>query len=351
MFEVITIAYFIMYMCDINVSKGWSSIPMKAIKEHIKSGSFKQFYLLYGSEGYLIKLYRDKLKHGILGEKDQMNYSRFEGKSIELKEVNDMAQTLPFFSDRRLVLIEQSGFFKGQSELTDVLTNAPDSTIFIFAETDVDKRNKAYKLLKDRGNISEMNGLDERNLRLFVASLLKSSGKQITQNIADYLLDKTGTDMDNIINEVEKLISFTLDKDIISKEDVDAVVAIQITGKIFQMMDAIGLKQQDKALSLYYDLLSVREKPSHILFLITRHFNILLQVKSLSLPGASPQHIAEKVGIPAFTVRKYINQTKNFTSEQLFKALKKSADTEEEIKTGQINDKIGVELLIIGFSQ
>lgn len=324
---------------------------MKFIKEHIKSGGFKQFYLLYGNEAYLIKLYRDKLRDAILGDMDQMNYSRFEGKDIDLKEVNDIAQTLPFFSNRRLILIEQSGFFKGQSELTDILTKAPDSTLFIFTETDVDKRNKAYKLLKDRGNISEMNGLDERNLKLFVASILKPSGKQITQNDADYLLDKTGTDMDNIINELEKLISYTLDRDIITKDDIDAVVTTQISGKIFQMMDAIGLKQQDKALSLYYDLLSVREKPSHILFLITRHFNILLQVKSLSLRGSSPQLIAEKVGIPPFTVSKYISQTRNFTSEQLSMALKKAVDTEEDIKTGQIIDKIGVELLIIGFSR
>ena len=324
---------------------------MNVIKEHIKSGNYKQFYLLYGSEPYLIKLYRDKLKQGILGDMDQMNFSRYEGKSIDLKEVNEIAQTLPFFNDRRLILIEQSGFFKSQSELSDILTKAPASTIFVFAEKEVDKRNKAYKLIRDRGNISEMNGLDERNLKLFVASLLKTSGKQITQQLADYFLDKTGPDMDNIINEIDKLISYTLDRDIITKEDIDGLVTTQVSGKIFQMMDAIGLKQQDKALSLYYDLLSVRERPSHILFLIIRHFNILLQIKNLSLQGASNKLITEKVGVTPFTVSKYIGQTRNFTSEQLFNSLKKAADTEEKIKTGQIDDKIGVELLIIDFSR
>lgn len=324
---------------------------MMIIKEHIKSGSFKQFYLLYGGESYLIKLYRDKLKEAILGDSEQMNFSRFEGKDIDLNEVNDIAQTLPFFSDKRLILVEQSGYFKAQSDLADILLKAPSSTIFIFAEQDVDKRNKAYKLINDRGTVSEMKGLDDKNLRLFVVSLLKPSNKMITQNVCDYLLDKTGTDMDNIINEVEKLISYTLDRDTITKEDVDAVVTTQITGKIFQMMDAIGLKQQGKALTLYYDLLSVREKPSHILFLLMRHFNILLQVKSLFSHGLAPQRISENVGIPPFTVSKYISQTKNFTMDQLHKSLKLAADTEEEIKTGQINDKIGVELMIIGFSR
>lgn len=324
---------------------------MKVIKEHIKSGRFKQFYLIYGKESYLIKLYRDKLRDAILGELNQMNFSHFEGKDILLKNINDIAQTLPFFSDRRLILIEQSGLFKTQSELSDILLTIPESTFFVFVEQEVDKRNKAYKLIRDRGNVSEMNGLDEKTLRLFIASILKPSGKNITQNIADYLLDKTGSDMDNIINELEKLIAYTLDRDTINKEDIDAVVTTQITGKIFQMMDAIGLKQQDKALSLYYDLLSVREKPSHILYLIMRHFNILLQIKDLSSHGLAPRQITENVGVPAFTIGKYISQTKNFTIEQLYKSLKLAVDTEEQIKTGQINDKIGVELMIIEFSQ
>lgn len=324
---------------------------MKVIKEHIKSGSIKQFYLLYGSESYLIKLYRDKLKDAILGEADQMNFSRFSGKDIDLKEVNDIAQTLPFFCEKRLILIEQSGLFKEQSDLANILKDAPENTIFIFTEQDVDKRNKAYKLINERGTVSEMKGLDDKNLRLFVVSLLKPTGKQITQNICDYFLEKTGTDMDNVINEVEKLISYTLDRDNITKEDVDAVVTTQITGKIFQMMDAIGQKQQDKALSLYYDLLSVREKPSHILFLIMRHFNILLQVKDLSSHGFATQIITENVGVPGFTIGKYISQTKNFTIEQLKKSLETAIDTEEQIKTGQINDKIGVELMIIQFSR
>lgn len=324
---------------------------MNIIKEHIKSGSFKQFYLIYGNEPYLVKLYRDKLRDAILGDADKMNFSRFEGKDIDLKEVNAIAQTLPFFSDRRLILIEDSELFKNQSDLPEILSGAPESTCFIFVEEEVDKRNKSYKFIKDHGIVAEMNTLDEKNLKLFVASLLKSAGKKITADTADYLLERTGTDMGNISNEVEKLISYVSDRDTITKKDIDEIVTPQITGKIFQMMDAIGLKQQSKALDLYYDLLSVREKPSHILYLIMRHFNILLQIKDLMANGYPPSAVTEKISIPAFTVSKYINQAKNFTKEQLINSLKLAADTEEQIKTGRMQEKIGTELLIIQFSK
>ncbi|HBI72189.1 MAG TPA: DNA polymerase III subunit delta, partial [Lachnospiraceae bacterium] len=127
---------------------------MKVIKEHIKLGSYKPFYLLYGTEEYLKKLYRDKLKDAILGDTDGMNYSYFEGKEIDLKKVTEVVQTLPFFSDRRLVIIENSGLFKSQNELSTMLSGMPDSTIVIFVETEIDKRNKLYKLVKDRGTVS-----------------------------------------------------------------------------------------------------------------------------------------------------------------------------------------------------
>lgn len=324
---------------------------MKVIKEHIKSGNFKQFYLLHGSEEYLKKLYRDKLKNAILTDRNEMNYSYFEGKDLDPVKIYEAAQTLPFFSDKRLIIIENSGLFKSQSELSGYLENTPDSTIVIFVESDIDKRNKLFKFVKDRGTVSEMNGLDEQNLKLFVASLLEQEGRKITESTILYLLDKTGTDMVNICNEVEKIISYTVGRDVIAKEDIDAVVTTQITGKIFQMIDAIGSKQANKALALYYDLLSLREKPMSILFLMTRHFNILLQVKDLHSLGFSSSSISEKVGVPPFAVSKYLVQARNFSSKRLKSALEFGADIEEQVKTGRMLEKIGVELFIVTFSK
>jgi len=82
-----------------------------------------------------------------------------------------------------------------------------------------------------------------------------------------------------------------------------------------------------------------------------RHFNILLQIKDLTANGYPTVAITEKVNVPAFAVSKYISQARNFTKEQLTEALKLAADTEEQIKTGLINEKIGTELLIIRFSK
>lgn len=323
---------------------------MKNIKEHIKLNQYKPVYLLYGTEDYLKKLYRDKLKTAILGDGDQMNYTYFEGKGIDTAEVKSVANTMPFFSDRRLILIENSGFFKNQSDLADYMESIPETTHIVFVESEVDKRNRLYKAVKNVGNISEMNAMDEKNLKLWVATLLDKDNKKISEDTILYLLNKIGSDMENIQNEVEKIICYAYDRDIITKEDIDEVCTTQITGKIFLMVDAIGNRQQEKALDLYYDLLALKEKPMSILFLITRQFNILVQVKNLLSLGYNNTVISQKTGLMPFTISKYVSQSKNFNMDLLISALKSSADIEEMIKTGRLIDKIGVELLIVKYS-
>lgn len=323
---------------------------MQIIKEHIKQNQYKPVYLLYGSEAYLKKLYRNKLKDGILDGADSMNYSYFEGKGIEESRVIEMAETLPFFAERRLIVIENSGWFKNQNSFADYVKQIPSTTYLVFAENEVDKRSRMYKAVKENGTIAEMNGMDEKNLKLWIASLLARDGKKIAESTILYLIQKSGTDMDSLSNEIEKLVSYVMDREVITAGDVDAVCTTLVAGKIFQMMDAIALKQQEQALKLYYDLLTLREKPMSILFLLTRHFNILLQVKELSASGYPNSEISRKAGVPPFTVSKYITQSKNFPMEVLLAALRSCADTEERVKTGRIADQLGVEMLIVEYS-
>ncbi len=323
---------------------------MKTIVAHIKEGKFSPVYLLYGQEDYLRLLYRDKLRVAILPPEDTMNYSYFEGKDIDLGEVESIADTVPFFSEQRLILIENSGLFKKQNDFADYLKTMPDTTKIIFVEAEVDKRNKLFKAVKKLGTVAELNGLPEKDLKVWAAAYLKKNGKNITEQNLLYFFQKVGVDMKSLENEMDKLIAYSMDETIITREMLDEVCVEQTEGKIFQMIDAIGMKDQDQALRLYYDLLEVREKPMSILFLVIRHFTILNQLKDLSRLGLAAGEVASKVGIPPFTVRKYQSQVKNFKGKEIIRNLERCAQVEQEIKTGLLLDQIGVELLIVEFS-
>ncbi len=324
---------------------------MNTIDEHIKKNEFSNMYLLFGKEDYLKITYRNKLRKTIISPDDSMNYSYFEGKDIDETAVISMAGTVPFFSERRLIVVENSGLFKRQNELSEFLSSLPETTFLVFVEQEVDKRSKLYKAVQKSGTVVELNGLEEKDLKLWVATYLHQSQKKITEQNIMYMLNKTGADMQNLKNELDKLISYSASEDVITREMIDEICVAQTEGKIFEMIDAIGMRNQDRALQLYYDLLAVREKPMSILFLLIRHFNILIQLKELANEGAANGVIASKVGVPPFAVRKYIGQAKNFKNSEIRDCLEQCAEVEQQVKTGLLLDQIGVELLIIAFSR
>ena len=325
---------------------------MKTIDEDIKNGQFKRVYLLYGEEAYLKKQYKDKLKVALVSQDDTMNMAAYEGKNINPKELIDLSETLPFFSDRRVILIENSGFFKGSpEELAEYMDQIPDTTTFLFVEEEVDKRSKLYKAVKNTGSIVEFAPQTEELLTRWILSRLKKEGKNIKGSVMQLLLSRTGTDMGNIDRELEKLICYCMDKDVIEAADVEAITTEQTTNKIFDMVNAIAEHNQRRALDLYYDLLTLKEPPMRIMYLITRQFMILLNVKDMAGKGFDNNTIAKNAGVPPFAVRRNLTQAKGFDIKQLKQAISDGAEYEEAIKTGRMNDQMAVELFLMKYSK
>lgn len=324
---------------------------MKSLNEDIKLGQFKQIYLLYGEEAYLKKQYKDKLTKAILPDGDTVNYAYYEGKGINPAELIDLAETMPFFAERRLIVIENSGFFKSATpELADYMKNMPDTVCFLFVENEVDKRGKMYKAAKDKGRIVEMGRQDEKTLLYWIAGNVKREGRQIKESTARYLVSKTGTDMENLEKEMEKLFSYTLGRNEITVQDIDDICTTQITNKIFEMVEAVAVKQQKKALDYYYDLLALKEPPMRILYLLARQFKLLLEVKDLCGKGYEKSQIAKTVGLHPFVAGKYIQQCRTFSREELRSIMEEAVNTEEMVKTGRLNDVMSVELFIVKYS-
>lgn len=324
---------------------------MQRINEDIKNNTFSQVYLLFGEEAYLRKQYKDKLKSALSADGDTMNCHYYEGKDISVGEVIDLAETIPFLAERRVIVLENTGLFKSGGEALAEYLSAPAPTVFfVFAEAEIDKRSKLYKAVQNKGVSVEFSIQDEHTLKRWILGMIKRENKNISENALNLFLNKTGTDMENIHKELEKLFCYCLEKDVITEADIEEICTQKVTNQIFDMVNAIADKQQKKALSLYYDLLSLREAPMRILFLIGRQFNILLMVKEMKKRGYDNKTIASKAGIPPFTVGKYAAQASKFKSKDLKQALNECVEADEAVKTGRMNDKMSVELLIVKYS-
>lgn len=325
---------------------------MRTIDEDIKNQTFQTAYLLYGGEAYLKKQYKDKLKRALWSEGDTMNAAFFQGKETNPKELIDLAETMPFFADHRLLMVEDSGFFKsGAEELAEYLSQVPDTTTFVFVETDVDKRSKMFKAMKNHGKVVEFAPQSQELLTRWLLGRLKRENKNITKAAMQEFFDRVGMDMGTLDREMEKLICYCMDRDVIERSDVEAVCPQAVTNKIFDMVGAIIECRRRDALEMYYDLLALREPPMRILFLITRQYNILLQLKDLKRRGTNNSEMARAVGIPPFAVSRSLSQASRLSPGSIEHILRYSVEMEEAVKTGQMNEQIAVELVIMEASR
>lgn len=323
---------------------------MKKINEDIKNNTYKTVYLLYGEEEYLKKQYKNKFIEAICAG-DTMNYSYYEGKGIDIKELMNTADTLPFFAERRLIIVENSGFFKSSNEeLAAYFANENESTIVVFIENEVDKRNKFYKTVNEKGYVCELGTQNQATLESWIGAMVKKNGKTISKSAIMKLLEAVGNDMVNISTELEKLISYVGDRENIDVDDIEKICSISISAKVFDMVDALSAHNRSRAVEIYKDLIALKEPPMRILFMIMRQFNIMLMVSELKNKGEDYKNIASKTSLAPFIVSKVIKQMGNFSEATLKEALEYGLQLEEDFKNGRIAENVAVEMLLIKYS-
>ena len=325
---------------------------MKSLQEDLKTGNFKKAYLLFGEESYLRQQYKEKLIKALNPQEDTMNFTRYEGKGIEVREMIDLCETMPFFAECRVILVENSGFFKNKcEELADYMKTLPDYIRMIFVEEEVDKRSRMYKAVKAQGRVTEFARQDEKSLMRWAAGILGREGRKIKTSDMELFLTKTGTDMGNIRMELEKLIAYTQGRDVVTSSDIEAVCTTQTANKIFDMVRAVTEKNQKRALELYYDLLTLKEPPMRILFLLAKQFHQLFLSKKMAEEGLCQPEIASRLGVPSFVARNIMACARAYSAEELQKAEEDFVEAEEAVKTGRLQDLLSVELLIVKYSK
>ena len=320
---------------------------MKVLNNDLKTSTFKGIYVLSGDDEFLKNSYKKRLKSAIVGE-DEMNFAYFEGKGIDADAVIEFANTLPFFSEYRCILIEESLWFKsGNEKFLNYISTKPDSTKIIFVEKDLDKRSKLYKKVKELGYIAELNHPTNDELMNWTGNIINKSGKKITVSNMNLFIVRVGNDMERLKSELDKLLSFTLDKDIIEEEDIVAVTSISLTNRIFELVKSITNNKIQDALDIYEDLVALKEPPIKIMILITRQFNQLLQIKELATAGFSEKDIISSMKLNPYVVKNLMRRARGFDMAMLLSYVKNAIELEEAIKQGNINDKLALEMLML----
>ncbi|MBR4581366.1 MAG: DNA polymerase III subunit delta [Lachnospiraceae bacterium] len=330
---------------------------MYTIKDDIKNKSLKPVYLLYGDERFLVKHYRDQIIGTALQKKPSelagdMNFTGFSGTAVDVKKVESSVGTMPFFAEKRVVLLEDTGWFtKSNEEAARMIKSIPETACVIFVEKDVDRKTATFKAVEKCGHAAFFDEQKLEDIQKWIVAKVKANNQKITNGAVDELIRCTALNMTAISTELEKLFAYSEGKEAIGREDVEALCHVKADDRIFDMIQFMATKKRNEALKLYYDLLELRESPTGIISMIERQFRILIAVKDLSTKGRNKKEIAEQLGLKPFVVEKAMYQARFFSQDELISALKDTAEYDRQSKFGEISDRMAVELLLVKYSE
>lgn len=323
------------------------------LKKRIKDNNIEKVYLFYGPETYLVSHYIGKLRKAVVAEgTEDFNLSVFEGISDQGK-VRDACDTYPFLSEKKMIIWKNTGVFKKTTEektasFIEAINSVPDYACLVVCEEEIDRRyKKILNAVESAGQMVEFPIQSPNDLVKWITGMMSDDGKQIDSNAAYMLIDYCDSEMGNIKNEIDKLVMFSEVNTRITAADVEKVCIKSLGQRIFDLVDAVGMKKTDKAIRYFNEMLQMKEPVSRILYMIAKQLRQMLETKALKQSGTGNETIASMLKVPPFVVRKLYDQSRSFTEAELIKAVKMCLDTEVSIKTGKISDdKTALELLI-----
>ncbi len=322
---------------------------MKNLIGDIKNAAFRRVYLLYGPETYLRHLWRDRLIRALIPDAGSMNLTSYSGGAVSEGAVIDEAETLPFLSDRRVIRLDDTGLFDRQTELLpDYMKQLPDYLTIVFCEEKVNKQGRLYKAVQKYGLCAEFAFQTEADLQKWILQKLGSRGLRIRKPDMDLLLSRTGTDMTRIGLEVDKLVHYCADSGEVTREAIELLTPDRIENRIFDMVSAVMERRRADALSLYGDLLALRERPTTILFRIVSQYRTLLVIRDLDSDGMSAKQIADAAGLHPYAVKKNLPLARKYSREALRRAMEFCADLEDDVKNGRLAEGMAAELALLG---
>lgn len=321
------------------------------IEEDLKQGTVHNLYLLYGDEPYLKRVYKNKLLKKLVREGDTINFASYQGHDTPEEDVLELAGTLPFFADYRVILLNDTAFFKNKHQrFTEAIKNGlPEQTVLLFLENEADKRTAAFKAAKESSQccLIEMKMLSDRELASWIGARLNRAKKKMRRNAWEEFHTRTGKSMDMMDTEFEKLLSYVGDREEITVEDVDAICSGQAEARIFDMINGIASRDEKGVMRQYQAILeSKQEDPLGILALISRQFRQLLVAKEMAAAHYNTDAIAKTSGIPPYYVNRDLRLSEKFATEDMKQLLSDAADLDRKSKTGRISSRLAVELLI-----
>lgn len=347
-------------------------MDIKTLDNDIKSGKLKNLYFFYGPELFLAENKIKSIKKRLVPkELEALAFVKLEGKEARISDFEDEWGFLPFGTDRKLILLKNTGWFNNarSAEYTGMkkmLETLPKYIYVIIEESDFDrKKEKNIEYINKIGGSVFFETMTVNQLSVWVDKLFEDSGIHLPPSDTAYIINACSQSMGRIYSEVSKLINFAADFSVdgkdgkdgkdgrnvrkIKREDIEALVAKTAEYRIYELFDDIAEQRAEKTAEKLEQILQGGEKPTAVISGISGRLYELLLVKLLSGDGLSVKEISSYLDYPRpdFAVKKMITQSKKYGEKYLKRMLKKANELDLKIKSGKISGTLAAEMYVL----
>jgi DNA polymerase-3 subunit delta len=330
----------------------------------IKQGHLSPIYLLYGTEPFLIDETHNLIIQSTIREEErEFNLSVYDCEETPVEVALEDAETLPFFGEKRVVLVKNPYFLtteKGKEKvehnikrLEQYIEEPSPFSVVIFTGLyeKLDERKKITKMLLKRAQVFVASPLTEQEIRRWIDEHLRSSNVTIQEEAVNLLLQLAGTNLTILANELNKLTLFVGQGGTITEETVRMLVPRSLEQNIFVLIEKAVQRKLHEAFRTFYDLLQNNEEPIKILALLANQFRLIYQAKSLAAKGYGQQQIASLLKVHPFRVKMALGQAKLFSIEELMRIMNDLAEADYQMKAGLMDKRLVVELFLMKLNE
>lgn len=319
------------------------------LQKTLNKKSLLPVYFLFGEDGFsLNKAVKDIEKFFA-----ELGVSDFDKESISYRDRNlsDIiiaAQAFPFGSEKKLLIVKDFDLRSKTKDLAEYVRNPADFTTLVLvydgAITKFD--NELFSALFDKSFIFEARALKGQDLVNWLTAFSEENGKQLSYENAQYLISLIGDDRSLIEPQMLKILNYVGDAEEITFEAVKNISSVTKEYSIFDLQNAIGEKDKKRSLEIAYNMLDTGKEFLYILTMLTKYFAGLAQVNELEKDKISPEIAARAVGTHRFYYPNYVKARKLYTDEQLANAVRALFNADLSVKTGSVDSKTLMTVLI-----
>lgn len=327
------------------------------LEKELKNEKLQSLYLLYGEEVFLLESSLKKIKNLFGNSIKGINYITID--ETNCNELIANIETPSFGYEKKLIIAKNTGLLKKEGKRKNVeLSKLKDkvneyikenidilnsSVVLVFVEEEVDNKQELYTTIDKLGVVCKFDYQKPIQIEKRIKVICNSYKVEIDENTIRYFIECCGTNMQDLINEIRKLIEYAGEGGKIQKEDIDKLSIKKLESVIFDLTDSLGKRDIATALEVLKDLVYAKEPLQKILITLYNHFKKLYFVK-LSLKYN--KDIITSLNLKpnqTFLVNKYKTQAKYFNERELKNILQNLRDLDYQYKNGLIDLQIGLE--------